>query len=254
MCLCHPAFLPTAFSCGQVADMEEQPDRPTWSKQIEFTLAGIGCAVGLGNIWRFPYLCYRSGGGETHYAYFIGVMRCNDNGRFWCMHLIVINSWQVPFWCPTSWCSLFWGSLCSTWSWLWVSTRGEDPSTPWLSYAHCLKVLHGISETFPPPGDKGAPNGLFDHYYVCRQEWEWHRWLSPSSCAPTTTSSSLGPSITSSAPSRLRYPGSTATTPGILQTAPTMPPTAATPPQPARSSSSRCNHVRGNQSRLSVPE
>ncbi|KAI3373463.1 hypothetical protein L3Q82_022069, partial [Scortum barcoo] len=47
----------------QAADMEQQLNRPTWSRQIEFTLAGIGCAVGLGNVWRFPYLCYRSGGG-----------------------------------------------------------------------------------------------------------------------------------------------------------------------------------------------
>lgn len=44
---------------------KQELDRPTWSRQIEFTLAGIGCAVGLGNIWRFPYLCYRSGGGEA---------------------------------------------------------------------------------------------------------------------------------------------------------------------------------------------
>lgn len=44
---------------------QQQLNRPTWSRQIEFTLAGIGCAVGLGNVWRFPYLCYRSGGGET---------------------------------------------------------------------------------------------------------------------------------------------------------------------------------------------
>lgn len=44
--------------------MEEETKRPTWGKQIEFTLAGIGYAVGVGNIWRFPYLCNRSGGGE----------------------------------------------------------------------------------------------------------------------------------------------------------------------------------------------
>ncbi|XP_034461964.1 sodium- and chloride-dependent GABA transporter ine [Hippoglossus hippoglossus] len=43
--------------------MDQRLSRPTWSRQIEFTLAGIGAAVGLGNVWRFPYLCYRSGGG-----------------------------------------------------------------------------------------------------------------------------------------------------------------------------------------------
>ncbi|CAB1455991.1 unnamed protein product [Pleuronectes platessa] len=43
--------------------MDQHLSRPTWSRQIEFTLAGIGAAVGLGNVWRFPYLCYRSGGG-----------------------------------------------------------------------------------------------------------------------------------------------------------------------------------------------
>ncbi|KAM6907479.1 sodium- and chloride-dependent GABA transporter ine [Xenentodon cancila] len=52
-----------ATAMAQKPSMDPQLKRPTWSKQIEFTLAGIGCAVGLGNVWRFPYLCYRSGGG-----------------------------------------------------------------------------------------------------------------------------------------------------------------------------------------------
>lgn len=71
--------------------------------------------------------------------------------------VLIRNCWQVPFWCRTSWCSLCWASPCSTWSWLWVSTPGGGPCMPWLSYAHCLKVLCGISGTFPP--SQPCPNG-----------------------------------------------------------------------------------------------
>ncbi|CAB1315280.1 unnamed protein product, partial [Coregonus sp. 'balchen'] len=51
-------------------------DRGKWGSKIEFFLAVAGHIVGLGNVWRFPYLCYKNGGGVFFVPYILFLFTC----------------------------------------------------------------------------------------------------------------------------------------------------------------------------------
>ena len=42
---------------------KSSPQREVFVSRGAFIFAAIGSAVGLGNIWRFPYITYDNGGG-----------------------------------------------------------------------------------------------------------------------------------------------------------------------------------------------
>ncbi|XP_029022658.1 inactive sodium-dependent neutral amino acid transporter B(0)AT3 [Betta splendens] len=56
------------------AKPSEVEERPKWDNKVQYLLTCIGFAVGLGNVWRFPYLCQIYGGGAFLIPYLIALV------------------------------------------------------------------------------------------------------------------------------------------------------------------------------------
>ena len=57
----------------EVSPPAEEEDRAQWKSPVQFFMTILGFCVGLGNIWRFPYLCQKNGGGKFVLILFPGI-------------------------------------------------------------------------------------------------------------------------------------------------------------------------------------
>lgn len=78
VCVDESHVVVVSCSGGRRASVSSIASRGNWGNRWEFLLSCVGLSVGIGNVWRFPYLAYKNGGGMCCYPCATSVLQGDD--------------------------------------------------------------------------------------------------------------------------------------------------------------------------------